>query len=77
MKYLFFDVDGTLLGKSRHITENTITKLNALKDKGHHIFICTGRAPTSIVSGNLERVPADGFIASAGGFVKEIGRAHV
>ncbi|MGF0143549.1 Cof-type HAD-IIB family hydrolase [Sharpea azabuensis] len=70
MKYLFFDVDGTLLGKSRHITENTITKLNALKDKGHHIFICTGRAPTSIVSGNLERVPADGFIASAGGFVK-------
>ncbi|HAV18994.1 MAG TPA: hydrolase, partial [Erysipelotrichaceae bacterium] len=32
MKYLFFDVDGTLLGKSRHITENTITKLNALKD---------------------------------------------
>ncbi len=70
MKYLFFDVDGTLLGKSRFITDNTIEKLNELKRQGHHIFICTGRAPTSIVGGNIEKVPADGYIASAGGFIK-------
>lgn len=69
MKYLFFDVDGTLFGKSRHITERTIEELIKIKEKGHKIFICTGRAPVSIVGGNLERVPADGFIASAGGFV--------
>ncbi|MGM9952833.1 MAG: Cof-type HAD-IIB family hydrolase [Intestinibaculum porci] len=69
MKYLFFDVDGTLLGKSRFITDNTIKALHKVKEAGHKVFICTGRAPTSIVGGNLEKVPADGFIASAGGFV--------
>ncbi len=69
MKTLFFDVDGTLLGKSRFITDKTIEALHKVKENGHNIFICTGRSPTSIVGGNLEKVPADGFIASAGGFV--------
>lgn len=69
MKYLFFDVDGTLLGKSRFITEATLAALKQVKANGHKIFICSGRAPTSIVGGNLEKVDTDGFIASAGGFV--------
>lgn len=69
MKYLFFDVDGTLLGKSRFITEATLDALNKVKENGHKVFICSGRAPTSIVGGNLERVPADGYIGSAGGFI--------
>lgn len=74
MKYLFFDVDGTLFGKSRYVTERTIEEMQKIKKKGHKIFICTGRAPVSIVGGNLERVPADGFIASAGGFVSVNGK---
>lgn len=74
MKYLFFDVDGTLLGKSRFITPATIEALKKVKKAGHKIFICTGRAPTSIVGGRLEEVPADGFIASAGGFVNVEGQ---
>lgn len=70
MKYLFFDIDGTLIGKSRQITRKTLDKLLEIKNKGHHIFICTGRAPTSINGGSLEDVPSDGFIASAGGYIK-------
>ncbi|WP_314792863.1 HAD family hydrolase [Eggerthia catenaformis] len=70
MKYLFFDIDGTLIGKSRQITRKTLDKLFEIKNKGHHIFICTGRAPTSINGGSLEDVPSDGFIASAGGYIK-------
>jgi len=74
MKYLFFDCDGTLFGKSRFITERTLEEITKIHDAGHKVFFCTGRAPTSIVGGNLEKVPADGFIASAGGFIKADGQ---
>lgn len=44
MKYIFFDVDGTLLdNRSMSIPESTIMALNILKDKGLKLVICSGR----------------------------------
>ena len=48
-KFLFFDIDGTLVGKSRHVTEKTKEAIQAAKNAGNKVFLCTGRAPTSIV----------------------------
>lgn len=43
MKYIFFDIDGTILSRENTIPEKTIYALKKLKENGHKIFICTGR----------------------------------
>lgn len=69
MKYLFFDIDGTLLSHTEGISKSTIDALKLAKEKGHKIFICTGRSyseiPELIYTFNF-----DGVIAAAGGYVK-------
>lgn len=67
-KFLFFDIDGTLMGASRAVTEKTKEAIQKARSLGHKAFICTGRAPTSLV-GNVMDVEFDGYICSAGGFV--------
>lgn len=37
-KFLFFDIDGTLVGKSRHITEKTKEAIQAAKNAGNKVF---------------------------------------
>ena len=67
-KYLFFDIDGTLAGKSRCITQETRRALAEARERGHRIFVCTGRSPASIV-GDVTEIKFDGMIAGAGSFV--------
>ena len=65
-KYLFYDIDGTLVGKSKVITEKTKWAIKEAQRNGHKAFLCTGRAP--IVDEILD-IGFDGVICSAGGFV--------
>lgn len=67
-KYLFFDIDGTLVGKSKTVTEKTKWVIQEARKNGHKAFLCTGRAPTSIV-GDVKSIQFDGIVCSAGGFV--------
>jgi len=67
-KYLFFDIDGTLVGKSKQVTEKTKEGIALARQNGHKAFLCTGRAPTSIMK-DILNVGFDGIICSAGGFV--------
>ncbi len=67
-KYLFFDIDGTLVGKSKVVTEKTKWAIHEAQKNGHKAFLCTGRAPTSIV-GDIQTIGFDGIVCSAGGFV--------
>lgn len=67
-KYLFFDIDGTLVGKSKTVTEKTKWAIQEARKNGHKAFLCTGRAPTSIV-GDITSIEFDGIVCSAGGFV--------
>ena len=59
-KYLFFDIDGTLVGASRQITELNKKALEQLKEKGHKVFLCTGRAPSCITE-DLTSLPIEGM----------------
>lgn len=70
MKYLFFDIDGTLLSHSEGISQSTIEALNLAKEKGHKIFICTGRSYAEIPKKIYEIADFDGVIAAAGGYIK-------
>ena len=63
MKYVFFDIDGTIRGKSREITKRK------LRENGHKAFLCTGRAPVSITQDILD-VGFDGVISAAGSFIQ-------
>ena len=72
-KYLFFDIDGTLTGRSRRITEGTKRAVHRAKENGHRIFVCTGRVPASIV-GDVTELEIDGVISGAGSFVDIGGR---
>ena len=74
-KYLFFDIDGTLAGRSRRITEKTRWAVRAARRRGHEVFVCTGRVPASIV-GDAKELEVDGTISGAGSFV-EIGGKYV
>lgn len=74
-RYLFFDIDGTLAGKSRRITEKTRWAIQRARENGHKVFLCTGRVPASIV-GDAAEMEVDGIISGAGSFV-EIGGKYV
>lgn len=69
IKYLFFDIDGTLAGKSRRITSETRQAIAKARRLGHKVFLCTGRAPVSIV-GDAKELEVDGMVCGAGSFIK-------
>lgn len=69
MKYVFFDIDGTLRGKSRVITNKTKEAICQLRANGHKAFLCTGRAPVSITA-DITDIGFDGVISSAGSFIE-------
>ena len=62
MKYVFFDIDGTIRGKSREITKRNREAICKLRENGHKAFLCTGRAPVSITQDILD-VGFDGVIS--------------
>lgn len=68
-KIVFFDIDGTLVGASRKITEKNKEAIHLLRENGHLAFLCTGRAPASIEP-SLTDIGFDGVVASAGGLIK-------
>ena len=67
-KYLFFDIDGTLMGPSKQVTPKTANGIKQARENGHKCFLCTGRAPVSIMK-SIREIGFDGIISSAGGFV--------
>lgn len=69
MKYLFFDIDGTLLSHTEGISPKTIEALRLAKENGHKIFICTGRSYAEIPD-LIYTLEFDGVIAAAGGYVR-------
>lgn len=75
MKYVFFDIDGTLRGQSRVITAKTKEAIHKLRENGHKAFICTGRAPVSITKDIID-IGFDGVISSAGSFI-QIGDKYI
>ena len=66
-KVCFFDIDGTILGPSRVMTEKNREALQALR-KNNISILCTGRSPASIPQSIID-IGFDGVIASAGSYI--------
>ena len=69
-KLLFFDIDGTLLTEDTHIVpDSTISALQKAKEKGHYIFINTGR-PFSTIDQIIKDLNPDGYVCGCGTYVR-------
>ncbi len=69
-KVLFFDVDGTLVdGKTHTVADSTIEALKKAQEKGHLLFVNTGRAK-SFIPDSLKEIPFDGYVYSCGAHIE-------
>lgn len=73
-KYLFLDIDGTLVNFDCTMPESTERALLAAQRNGHKLILCTGRCCGQIYPWMLERIPFDGIVSSSGARVKYHGR---
>lgn len=69
MKYIFFDIDGTLLENSKGIMKSTVEALEKARSNGHKLFINTGRSYAELGRG-FERFNFDGLVCAAGSYIK-------
>lgn len=73
-KLIFLDIDGTLVDAFAKPSKRVVDALQKARERGHLLFLCTGRSMPLIGSDILE-IGFDGVIASAGGHI-EVGE-HV
>ncbi|MEG1946663.1 MAG: Cof-type HAD-IIB family hydrolase [Lachnospiraceae bacterium] len=65
-KAIFFDIDGTLWDKQQQIPDSTKEALALLKEKGHYLFISSGRTKAFIPEKKLMQFGFDGILAGCG-----------
>ena len=66
-KLLLFDVDGTLISYDGIVPESTITGIKQAREKGHQVFVVTGRTKNRATVGNIE---VDGMICGNGAYIE-------
>ncbi|MBQ8509710.1 MAG: HAD family hydrolase [Clostridia bacterium] len=80
-KYIFLDIDGTLVDFDNTMPDSAREALLAAQKNGHKIFLCTGRLSAQIYPWLLEAIPFDGIISSSGANVicggKSVWNAHI
>lgn len=72
-KYIFLDIDGTLVGRDAVIPDSARTAINQARANGHKVFICSGRSRCEMHEDILS-VPMDGIVGSAGAYVELEGK---
>lgn len=70
MRLLLFDLDGTLLTDEKKISERTLAALQASREKGILIGVCTSRGEQNSLT-FLEKLCPDILISSGGTLVKK------
>lgn len=66
MKYLILcDIDGTIRDFNGEISENTVKAIKKLRNKGHKVFISSGRSESEIEKRVID-IGFDGVISSGG-----------
>lgn len=70
IKAVFIDFDGTLYSHStKMIPSSAIEAVNALREKGIKVYLCTGRAPIELKWFDLQGLKLDGFVYNNGQLV--------
>lgn len=69
-KYVFLDVDGTLVNFKSQIPESAVKALREAQKNGHKMIICTGRQKSQIYKELLNCVKFDGIVASSAAYIE-------
>lgn len=69
MKFIFFDIDGTLLDNDMGILPSTVEAMEKARANGHKLFINTGRSYAELGTG-FEKFKFDGIVCAAGSYIK-------
>lgn len=70
-KAIFIDIDGTLVGLNSQVPASAAKAIQSAREKGHKVFICTGRSNPEILP-EIRAVGFDGVIGAGGAYI-EIG----
>lgn len=70
-KYVFLDVDGTLIDYSAHCPASARKAVDKARANGHKVYICTGCSKAEIEERNLPVL--DGMIGGNGAYVEDGG----
>lgn len=73
-KYIFLDVDGTLVNFEGVIPQSTVAALKEAQQNGHKIIIATGRQKSQIYPQLLEAVEFDGLLCCCGAYLEYQGK---
>lgn len=68
-KYIFLDIDGTLVDFQGKLADSALEALKAATANGHKLFVCTGRQRSQIYPWLLEKITFDGAVCSSGAYV--------
>ncbi len=72
-KVLFIDVDGTLCGKQNKPCASAIQAIKKAREKGHEVYICTGRSKGEIDE-QIWQIGFDGMIGANGSYIEDHGK---
>jgi Cof subfamily protein (haloacid dehalogenase superfamily) len=72
-KLILLDVDGTLIGMDGIIPPSAVTACRKARDKGHLLYLCTGRAMMEIPE-KLMSIDFDGIASSGGAHIESGGK---
>lgn len=73
-KYVFLDVDGTLVDFKSRVADSAVSALKQAQNNGHKMIIATGRQKSQIYPWLLEKVQFDGIMASSGAYIEFDGK---
>lgn len=73
-KYIFLDVDGTLVNFEGVMPTSTVEALKAAQKNGHKIIIATGRQKSQIYPDLLSAVNFDGLLCCCGAYLEYQGK---
>ncbi len=69
-KYVFLDVDGTLVNFESKMPSSTVEALKKAQENGHKMIIATGRQKSQIYPWLLEQVRFDGILGCCGAYLE-------
>lgn len=73
-KILFFDIDGTLIDEEQDvIPESAVRALRRAKEKGHFLFLCSGRC-LAIIPDEVMGIGFDGMVGGCGTYIEYEGK---
>ena len=68
-KYIFLDVDGTLVTYENHLPDSAVKAIKAAQAKGHKVYTVTGRSKAEMYQEILD-IGFDGYIGGNGNYIE-------